>query len=176
VGALVDAAKVDGWEVHLVATPAALDFLDVNQLESQTGHPVRSAYRPAGQPRHTTPAADAIIVAPATLNTINKLAAGVADNYALGVLAECIGIGVPTVVLPFINSAMASRSPLRASVGKLREEGVHVLLGPDGFRPHPAGAGGTRLASFPWIRALHTASAMVSRTGRDALDQSPDGP
>jgi hypothetical protein len=39
-----------------------------------------------GEPR--SPKADAIIVAPATYNTISKWAAGVSDTYALGILAE----------------------------------------------------------------------------------------
>jgi len=52
---------------------------------------------------------DAILVAPATYNTINKWAQGISDTYALGVLAETTGMDVPTVVLPFVNAALASR-------------------------------------------------------------------
>ena len=54
------------------------------------------------------PKADAIIVAPATYNTINKWANGISDNYALGILAEAVGLRIPVVVLPFVNSALAS--------------------------------------------------------------------
>lgn len=92
-GILVNAAQADGWQVYLIATPAGREFLDVAALEAQTGHPVRSEYRSPDQPRQSAPPAAAIIVAPATYNTINKLAGGVADNYALGLLAECIGLG-----------------------------------------------------------------------------------
>jgi phosphopantothenoylcysteine synthetase/decarboxylase len=161
IGKLVDLAQADGWDVHLIATPAGRDFLDITALEALTGHAVRSAYRDPGQPRLRTPPADAIIVAPATYNTMCKLAYGIADNYALGVLAECIGIGVPVTVLPFINSALAGRRPLVAAVTVLREEGVRVLLGPDGFEPHPPGHGGDRIASFPWSQALTEAAAMA---------------
>jgi hypothetical protein len=48
----------------------------------------------------------------------------------LGVLAETTGLAVPTVVLPFINSALASRVPFRRSVASLRAEGVRMQLGP----------------------------------------------
>jgi hypothetical protein len=73
-----------------------------------TGHPVRSQYAKPGAPRSLIP--DAILVAPATYNTINKWALGISDTYALGVLAETTGIGVPTIVLPFVNSALARRA------------------------------------------------------------------
>jgi phosphopantothenoylcysteine synthetase/decarboxylase len=111
------------------------------------------------------PPADAIIVAPATYNTINKLASGVADNYALGLLAECIGLGVPVVVLPFINSALAGRAPLQAAVAALRSEGIRILLGPGEFEPHPSGQGEARIAGFPWKRALNEAAARAAQPG-----------
>jgi phosphopantothenoylcysteine synthetase/decarboxylase len=165
VTALTTAAQATGWQVHVVATPAALSFLDPADLETRTGHPVRSAYRPPGQPRHPDAKPDAIIVAPATYNTINKLAAGIADNYALTLLAESIGQGVPVVVVPFINQALAARQPLQAAVTQLRAEGVHVLLGPGGFQPHPVGAGTTQLSSFPWSHALTEATNLATTTG-----------
>lgn len=90
---------------------------------------------------------------------MNKPPVGISDNYALGVLAESVGAKVPTIVLPFINSALAARELLRAAVTALRREGVSVLLGDDGFQPHPPGAGHGRLADFPWTRTLHEANA-----------------
>jgi phosphopantothenoylcysteine synthetase/decarboxylase len=162
VGTLVAAAQANGWQVHLIATPAGREFLDVAALESQTGQPVSSAYRDPDQPRRSAPPADAIIVAPATYNTINKLAHGLADNYALGLLAECIGLDVPVVIVPFINTALARRAPLQAAVAALRDEGVRVLLGPGGFEPHPPGDGGSRIATFPWTQALAEAAAAAA--------------
>ncbi|MBA9004476.1 phosphopantothenoylcysteine synthetase/decarboxylase [Actinomadura cellulosilytica] len=106
VGKLVTLAHQRGWDVQIIATPAALDFIDTAALEAQTGHPVRSDYRKPGEPR--SPKADAIIVAPATYNTINKWANGIADTYALGILAEAPNLGIPVVVLPFVNTALVS--------------------------------------------------------------------
>ena len=110
VGQLVKLAQEHGWTVQVVATPAALDFLDVPAIEALTGSPVRSQYRKPGEPRSRP--ADAIIVAPATYNTINKWAQGISDTYALGILAETTALGVPIVVLPFVNSALAARAPI----------------------------------------------------------------
>jgi 3-polyprenyl-4-hydroxybenzoate decarboxylase len=79
---MVKLAQAQGWSVHCLATPAAVEyFLDLAALTELTGHPVRTTYRtPGAEP---LPRAEAVIVAPATYNTINKWAAGIADNYVL---------------------------------------------------------------------------------------------
>ncbi|WP_049558918.1 flavoprotein [Nonomuraea sp. SBT364] len=152
VGRLVTQSQEAGWTVQIIATPPALDFIDVAELEKQTGRPVRSQYRKPGEPK--SPRADAIIVAPATYNTINKFAQGIADTYALGLLSEAPGLGIPVVVLPFVNTALASRAPFRRSVEDLRAEGIRVLLGPGQFEPHPPSTGPERIDTYPWTLAL----------------------
>jgi hypothetical protein len=159
IGALIGQANERGWTVQVIATPAALDFLDVAAIEKQTDRPVRSQYRKPGEPRSEK--ADAIIVAPATYNTINKWAQGISDTYALGVLAETTGLGVPIVVMPFVNTALASRPPFRRSVNALRAEGVHILLGPGGIEPHPPHTGGELIDTWPWHLALDEADRLV---------------
>jgi len=159
IGTLVHLAHERGWTVQVIATPAALGFFDPAAIEKATGNPVRSQYSPPGAPRSQIP--HAIIVAPATYNTINKWALGISDTYALGVLAETTGLDVPIVVLPFVNTALASRPPFRHSVESLRAEGVRILLGPGGFEPHPPRTGGDRIASYPWHLALDEAEHLV---------------
>lgn len=164
LGRLVEQAQQRAWEVHVIATPAAVDFLDVDALRAQTGHAIRSERRRARDGRdRALPKADAIIVAPATYNTINKWAQGISDNYALGILAEAIGLGIPVVVLPFVNAALAAHPAFGRSVGELRDAGVSILLGPGEFEPHPPGTGGSRLAAFAWHLAVDRADALVQR-------------
>ena len=159
-GAAVVPAPLDrDWIVQVVATPAALEPFNQVAVEQVTGGPVRSQYSKPGSLRSRIP--DAIIVAPATYNTINKWAQGTSDTYALGVLAEMTGMGTPIVVLPFVNSALAGRVAFRRSVQTLRSEGVHILLCPDGFEPHPSRTGGSRIETFPWHVALDEADRMV---------------
>lgn len=163
VGRLVDQAQQRHWDVHVIATPAALDFLDINALEAQTGHTVRSEHRRPGPGRsRSLPRADAIVVAPATYNTINKWALGISDNYALGILAEAFGLRIPTVVLPFVNTALAAHPAFQHSVAVLRDARVAVLLGPGEFEPHPPGTGNDRLDAFPWQRALDHADTLTA--------------
>ena len=152
-------AQDRGWTVQVTATPAALEFFDTAVIADQTGSPVRSQYAKPGAPRSLIP--DAILVAPATYNTINKWAQGISDTYALGVLAETTGLGIPAVVLPFVNTALAARTPFRRSVDSLRAEGVTILLGPGGFQPHPPRTGDSKIDSYPWQLGLDEAERML---------------
>ena len=164
IGTLVKQAIDRGWTVQVIATPSALEFFDAPEIEAETGTPVRSQYSKPGAPRSRIP--DAIIVAPATFNTINQWALGIADTYALGVLAEQTGLGIPIVVLPFVSDALASRPQFMRSVKALRAEGVSILLGPGGVALHPAHGESDVMERFPWQLALDEAAEM---TGFGAL-------
>ena len=166
IGTMVKLAHARGWTVQVIATPAALEFFDQTAIQDQTGNPVRSQYAPSGAPRSQVP--DAILVAPATYNTINKWAQGISDTYALGVLAETTGLGVPTVVLPFVNAALADRAPFRRSVESLRAEGVRILLGPGGIQPHPPRTGSNLIDSYPWHLGLDEAERMLDSAARQS--------
>ncbi|MGH3320050.1 MAG: flavoprotein [Streptosporangiaceae bacterium] len=172
VGRLVDEAQDRGWDVWVIATPAALDFVDVPTLEERSRHPLRSAYQPSGEPRHRSlPHADAIIVAPATYNTINKWAVGVSDTFALGVLAEAPGLGIATVALPFVNTALASSPAFRRSITVLREQGVRLIHGQGEWEAHTPGTGDKLIADFPWRRALDEAERLLTETSGQHKDR-----
>lgn len=146
-------AQAQGWDVCCIATPAAVrHFLDIPTLEQRTQHQVRHDYSVEGD--ESFPRADAIVVAPATYNTINKWAAGITDTYALNMLAELTGLGVPSVVLPFVNTALAANPVFDRSVGILRESGITVLYGADGFQPHPPRTGAKAIPGYPWHLTL----------------------
>jgi phosphopantothenoylcysteine synthetase/decarboxylase len=153
VGHAVRLAKADGWEVCVVATPDGLKFIDVPALADLTGYPVRHRYKFPGDP-DVLPAADAMLVAPATVNTINKWAAGIADTLALGLLVEGVGIGLPIVAVPFTNQAMARHPAFPRSIALLREWGVSVLFGEGVLPPFDPGTGESLVDRFPWRLAI----------------------
>jgi phosphopantothenoylcysteine synthetase/decarboxylase len=126
---LVQAA---GWTVCVGTTPAGRAFVDADQLASMTGQPVRHDY--AGR-AGTWPPTDAIIIAPATLSTINKLAAGIADSWALSLLIECMGLDIPIVAAPNVNPALARHPRFRHNITELRSWGVSVLWDPSAPPP-----------------------------------------
>ena len=153
VGHLVSLAQGHGWDTCVLTTPSGRRFADIAALEEATGHPVRSDYKDPGEP-DVLPEPDAIIVAPATVNTINKWAAGICDTLALGILVEAIGKRLPAVVLPFTNRAHAAHPAFTDNIGKLRSWGVTVLFGPDVYPLHEPGTGSRYLHLFPWPMAV----------------------
>jgi phosphopantothenoylcysteine synthetase/decarboxylase len=146
---LIKLAQAAGWDAFVIATPSARSFIDVPALEAATGHPVRSDYKQPDDP-DVLPPPDAIAVAPATFNTINKWAAGISDTLALGLLTEAIGKRLPVVALPFVNAAQAEHPAFERSIKQLREEGIHLLYGPDVLELHEPGTGNQRVALYPW--------------------------
>ncbi|GAB2910512.1 flavoprotein [Streptomyces heilongjiangensis] len=149
VDRLITQAQRRGWEVGVLATPVAMGgFFDTAAVEARTGRPIRSAWRSPGDPRPFPPP-DAVVVAPATFNTLNKWAAGIADTLALGTLCEAYGLGVPIAVLPCVSEALAAHPAYRASLERLRGMGVRFgdpyagEVPSDGVRPE-----------FRWERAL----------------------
>ena len=90
----IELAQKETWDVCVIATPQALNFIDIAQIAQLTNHAVRSEYKKPGT-EDAFPKADAIAVVPATFNTINKLTMGIADTLALGILCEAIGRNVP---------------------------------------------------------------------------------
>jgi phosphopantothenoylcysteine synthetase/decarboxylase len=160
VDRLIRPAQQAGWQVCLIATPQATKFVDLDTMEALTGHPVRSEYKDPDEP-DVLPTPDAIIVAPATCNTINKWAAGISDTLALGLITEGIGKGLPLVALPFTNRAQAAHPAFERSIAELRSWGVTVLYGPEVYELHEPGEGGKQLHRYPWHLALDAVTTGV---------------
>ena len=55
IGSFIALAQERGWTVHVIATPAALDFFDQAAVEKQAGSPVKSQYSKPGAPRSPIP-------------------------------------------------------------------------------------------------------------------------
>ncbi len=137
-------AQRQGWDVCVITTPDGAKFLDTGELAELTGHPVRVRYKDPGDP-DVLPPADAFVVAPATFNTINKLACGISDTLALGLLNEAVGLGLPILAVPWPNTALARHPAFRRSVADLRDWGIRLIFDPDRL---PAVAGES--PAFPW--------------------------
>jgi phosphopantothenoylcysteine synthetase/decarboxylase len=153
VGILVKRAQERGWDVCVITSPSGRGFVDVAALETATGHPVRSYYKAPGDP-DVLPPPDAVIVAPATTNTINKWAAGISDTLPLGLLVEGIGKRLPIIAMPFTNRAQAAHPVFEDNITRLRSWGVTVLYGPDVYPRHEPGAGDDLVRVFPWHLAV----------------------
>ncbi|MGW8377971.1 flavoprotein [Streptomyces sp. ODS28] len=153
---VVARAQADGWTVCVGLTTTAADWLadKVPELEELTGHPVRSALR---RPDETEvwPEADAALVAPATLNTINTCALGLTPHFVAAYVVEGMGKRWPITLMPCVNSAYATHPRFDASLSALRSSGVNVLYGEGGFVPNPPGTSDP--SDYPWQLALDAA-------------------
>lgn len=156
VAEVIETAQADGWDVCLGLTPTAAGWIDdsLDDLAELTGHPVRSEYKRPGE-ADVWPKADVILFAPATFNSLNSWALGLTSTFVVGVVAEGIGKRIPTVTMPCVNAAYATHRQLDRSITELREQGITVLYGADGFEPNPPGSGAPK--QYPWELALAAA-------------------
>jgi phosphopantothenoylcysteine synthetase/decarboxylase len=129
--------------VRVIATPMGERFIDVGELAALTGDRVRTGFRMPDEPDELPPA-DAIVVAPATFNTVNKWAAGITDTFATGLLCELTGLGVPIVAVPLVKDALARHVAFGRSLAQLRGMGVRVVFDPQA----PPGA---RMPGWPRV-------------------------
>ncbi|MFI6262171.1 flavoprotein [Micromonospora sp. NPDC051006] len=125
VGELIDLLMSAGWTVCVIATPTAATWIDREALSAQTGYPVRWEWRRPGEP-DLLPQADAVLVAPATFNTINKWALGISDNLALGILNEALGLRLPTLIAPHAKPALTDHPTFTRNIDLLQLNGVAV--------------------------------------------------
>jgi Flavoprotein len=160
---LVEPALARGWQVAVTLTPMAGRWLraigEVDRLEKATGWPVRDEPRLPGEARPHPPV-DCYVVAPASANTVAKLAAGIADNQVLTQVGEAIGtLDLPVVVFPRVNAAHARHPAWKRHIAALREADVRLVYGPDVWplsEPREAPPG----RELPWQAVL------------DAIDQA----
>jgi phosphopantothenoylcysteine decarboxylase / phosphopantothenate---cysteine ligase len=138
---LVRLATAAGHDVRVVQTPASLRFVGKASFAALTGAPVlsseferdpaRGAFPSQTPPSHEPLShlelvanAEVYLLAPASANTIAKLANGLADNL----LCSCaLAAGCPMVLAPAMNSAMYEHPATRANLLKLRERGVRIV-------------------------------------------------
>jgi len=110
-----------GHEVFPLPTPGAERFVSAETFFALARRPRTDDPYPHLQQ------ADLLVVAPATANTLAKLAAGLADNVLLEAALAHRG---PVLVAPAMNPRMWGHPATQANVAQLRERGVE-LVGPE---------------------------------------------
>lgn len=68
-----------------------------------------------------------VLFAPCSFNSLNKLAAGIADNLALSIVAEAIGRHTPVIVAPSLNQPLLAHPAAQASLRTLAAWGVAIV-------------------------------------------------
>ena len=123
-----------GAEVKVIMTPSASDFVTPLTLSVLSKNPVLTAFTDAesGQWNNHVDLglwADALVIAPATANTLAAMADGVCDNLLLAVYlsARC-----PVFISPAMDLDMLKHPGTQANIAKLRTYGNHIIAPTDG--------------------------------------------
>jgi phosphopantothenoylcysteine decarboxylase/phosphopantothenate--cysteine ligase len=123
---LVRRLRAEGALVRVVMTTTATEFVTARTFHALSGEPVLSGWSDdSGGMAHIELArwADRILVAPATADTLARLAQGRADDM---LAAVCLASDAPLMVAPAMNQGMWRHAATRANVALLRERGVHI--------------------------------------------------
>lgn len=118
-----------GYQVQTACTAGALQFIGSATLEGLTGRPVLvDPFEPGRMMDHIHVArwADLAILAPASANTINRLANGLASDM-VGTLFLAFDRTKPYLLAPAMNEAMLAHPATRESLERLAGWGVQVL-------------------------------------------------
>ena len=138
---VVRLATKAGHAVRVIQTPTAQRFVGPASFAALTGAPVltdeferdpaRGAFPDQSAPQHDPLShlelvrnADAFLIAPATANTIAKLAHGLADNL---LTSAALAATCPVLVAPAMNNHMYEHAATQANLALLRERGVTVV-------------------------------------------------
>src|SRR4051794_11057855 len=141
---LVRLATKAGHAVRVIQTPTSERFVGRASFAGLTGAPVlvdeferdpaRGAFPDQAAPEHDPVShlelvrnADAFLVAPASANTIAKLAHGLADNL---LTSAALAATCPLLVAPAMNNHMFEHPATQANLALLRERGT-IVIDPD---------------------------------------------
>jgi phosphopantothenoylcysteine decarboxylase/phosphopantothenate--cysteine ligase len=119
----------DGFEVQTACTANALRFIGPATLEGLTGKPVFTDAYEAGRMMdhiHLAKWADLAILCPATANSTNQLAAGIATD-GVGSLFLAWDLKKPYLLAPAMNQEMFRHPATQQSISKLQSWNVQVL-------------------------------------------------
>ena len=119
-----------GAEVHCVASSAAQQILHPYALEYATNHPVITEI--TGRVEHVEfcgvgGKADLLLIAPATANTIGKMACGIDDTPVTTFATTALGSGKPVAVVPAMHEAMYRHPAVLRNLERLKEMGVALI-------------------------------------------------
>ncbi|MGJ6979246.1 bifunctional phosphopantothenoylcysteine decarboxylase/phosphopantothenate--cysteine ligase CoaBC [Aestuariimicrobium soli] len=160
-----------GHEVHVAPTDDSLKFVGLSTWEAISRNPVTtSVHDDVAQVRHVAlgQQADMVVVAPATANTLARMAAGLADDL-LG--TTLLATRAPVLVAPAMHTEMWQHPATQHNVETLRDRGVHVV-GPESGRLTGSDSGPGRMSEPEEIfrRALELVGEPVAdENGRGDL-------
>lgn len=118
-----------GWQVRVIATPQAAEWLDNEAIAKLTGHPLEAAML-TPENSWLVPPANRVLATPVTLNTLTKWADGHSDNLAIGLLCEAMGAGIPITAELSLSEEFANHPAVPLAKQRLTDAGVQIQAVP----------------------------------------------
>ncbi len=118
------------YEVKVVISSSALEFIGAKTLETLTNNPIYAdTFAPKQDTEHISLAewADIFVIAPITANTISKFAAGIADNLITSIFNAYLGGKKPVIIAPAMNTGMLNNPFVQKNIKNLENEGVKIV-------------------------------------------------
>jgi len=121
----------NGAEVYAVMSENAQKIITPILMEWATGNPVVTKL--TGKVEHITLAGDhphnvdLVLVAPATANTISKIAQGIDDTTVTTVVSTAIGAGIPIIIVPAMHESMYRHPIIKQNIRKLKKIGIEFV-------------------------------------------------
>lgn len=152
---LIRRLKDEGTRVRCVLTDAGAQFITALSVSSLSGEPVfTNLFSEKGEQKishiRLSREADLILVAPASANSIAKMAHGIADNLASAILLA--SSDKPVLLAPAMNVHMWENKATQANIALLRARGVKTI-GPEGGALACGAIGAGRMSEVPDIVA-----------------------
>lgn len=127
--------KKKGYKVHVVMTENATRFVSPLTFETLTGNRCISdmwdrSFEYDVEHIALAKAADLVLIAPATANTIAKLAHGIADNMLTTTVLACT---CPKLIAPAMNTAMLENPATQDNLDILRDYGFEIIEPAEGL-------------------------------------------
>jgi phosphopantothenoylcysteine decarboxylase/phosphopantothenate--cysteine ligase len=124
----------EGCEVRVIMTGHAMDFITPLTLSTLSGHPVLTDFFNTGDGSWNSHIelgiwADLYLIAPATANSMAKMASGIADNL---LLTTFLSARCPVFIAPSMDVDMLGHPATRNNLKILGSYGVHILDAPEG--------------------------------------------
>jgi len=120
-----------GAEVFAVMSPMAQKIIHPYLMEWATGNAVVTEL--TGKIEHVAlvgehpKKADLVLVAPATANTISKIACGIDDTTVTSVVSTAFGTNIPIIIVPAMHQSMYNHPILTENIEKLKALGVEFV-------------------------------------------------
>lgn len=124
---LVRLLKKQGHDVTVAMSQSATEFIAPQTFQALSGNPILTAQGGNGNGMahiNATRSADIMLIAPATANTLAKIAHGIADNIITEMAAAR---NIPLVVAPAMNVEMWHNPANQRNIKQLQLDGVHIL-------------------------------------------------